>query len=75
MSMDAEKLGVGVNAIPSGKGFYANTIVSEGKISASSVVSSGQIYMQSSIRVPKITKGTGSPSGGSDGDIYIKYSS
>ena len=49
--IDGEKLGVGVNCFPDGKGLYID-----------------------GYRVPIIRYGTGNPSGGDNGDIYIKIS-
>lgn len=49
--VDGEKLGVGINCFPDGKGLYLN-----------------------GYRVPVITYGTGNPSGGETGDVYIKIS-
>jgi hypothetical protein len=49
--VDGEKLGVGINCFPDGKGLYLN-----------------------GYRVPVIRYGTGNPSGGETGDVYIKIS-
>lgn len=62
MMIDAAMTGVGVNMLPEGKGLY----VSEEVVVTNNVIINGN-------RVVKITKSTAEPSGGVDGDVWIKY--
>ena len=49
--------------------FY-NTVTENGQ----SEITSGYTTLDSTLMLPRIFKGTGAPSGGANGDIYIKYS-
>lgn len=48
---------------------YAATLLNE----SGNATFPNNLYIHGGTRVPRITKGTGDPSGGSDGDVYIKY--